>query len=222
MTAHFADGSTESFDVLVGADGANSAVRRQRTPALAYADVGVTGLAGVVPIDAATQQLRDLTKHGLVRACGADGYTFMCFQYRAGAPPALRHNMLWSLSHPGAQGDWEHVFAGPGETVDDEHDFVPGKARQELIDAYSSRLRARFAPCFVDLLAATPPAELFGPRQTRSLPLAGVRAQAATRPTRVHLLGDAAHATTTHMGCVFAMQCGHRCCQQCAVRPGPS
>ncbi|BCJ75369.1 oxidoreductase [Catellatospora sp. IY07-71] len=53
VTAHFADGSTDSADVLVGADGANSRVRRQLLPHAERADTGVLAIAGKHRLDGA-------------------------------------------------------------------------------------------------------------------------------------------------------------------------
>jgi 2-polyprenyl-6-methoxyphenol hydroxylase-like FAD-dependent oxidoreductase len=50
--AHFADGTTAVTDVLVGADGSNSRVRRQRLPSLERIDTGVLNIAGRYPLTA--------------------------------------------------------------------------------------------------------------------------------------------------------------------------
>lgn len=50
VVVHFKDGSSARFDVLVGADGAQSVVRKQRCPTLQYAELPYTGIAGVVPL----------------------------------------------------------------------------------------------------------------------------------------------------------------------------
>jgi len=46
VTAHFADGGTATADVLIGADGANSRIRRQLLPHARRVDVGVVAIAG--------------------------------------------------------------------------------------------------------------------------------------------------------------------------------
>jgi 2-polyprenyl-6-methoxyphenol hydroxylase-like FAD-dependent oxidoreductase len=53
VTAHFHDGSTASGDVLVGADGINSAVRRQYLPHARVVDTGVVQLYGKIPSELA-------------------------------------------------------------------------------------------------------------------------------------------------------------------------
>ena len=50
MTAHFADGTSITCDVLVAADGANSAVRRQYLPDARRVDTGVVAVAGKLPL----------------------------------------------------------------------------------------------------------------------------------------------------------------------------
>jgi len=46
VTAHFGDGSTATADLLVGADGANSRVRKQLLPHAERVDTGVVAVAG--------------------------------------------------------------------------------------------------------------------------------------------------------------------------------
>ncbi|MET8307355.1 NAD(P)/FAD-dependent oxidoreductase [Micromonospora sp. NPDC005173] len=54
VTAHFADGSTATADVLIGADGANSRVRGQLIPHARRVDTGVIAIAGKHRLDGAT------------------------------------------------------------------------------------------------------------------------------------------------------------------------
>ncbi|MGV9808106.1 FAD-dependent oxidoreductase [Micromonospora chersina] len=53
VTAHFADGGTATADVLVGADGANSRVRRQLLPQARRIDTGIVAIAGKHRLDGA-------------------------------------------------------------------------------------------------------------------------------------------------------------------------
>lgn len=55
VTAHFTDGTTATGDVLVGADGANSAVRRQLLPEAPRRDTDVHGVAGRLPLTPETR-----------------------------------------------------------------------------------------------------------------------------------------------------------------------
>lgn len=57
VSAHFADGSTASCDVLVGADGGNSRVRRQYLPHAERTETGVTGIQGKVWLSEETRAL---------------------------------------------------------------------------------------------------------------------------------------------------------------------
>jgi 2-polyprenyl-6-methoxyphenol hydroxylase-like FAD-dependent oxidoreductase len=53
VTAYFADGSSATGDVLVGADGVNSAVRRQYRPGTDPVPTGALGIGWTVPLDGA-------------------------------------------------------------------------------------------------------------------------------------------------------------------------
>jgi 2-polyprenyl-6-methoxyphenol hydroxylase-like FAD-dependent oxidoreductase len=52
ITSYFTDGTTATADILVGADGANSRVRRQYLPEAQRIDTGIRSIAGKLPLTA--------------------------------------------------------------------------------------------------------------------------------------------------------------------------
>jgi 2-polyprenyl-6-methoxyphenol hydroxylase-like FAD-dependent oxidoreductase len=78
VLSHFADGSVVRSNLLVGADGAGSPVRRQLLPHLKSIDTGVRRLAGKLTIEAAK----------------AHGISPLLLDYNANIRPSEGHNLM--------------------------------------------------------------------------------------------------------------------------------
>lgn len=67
VRAHFDDGTHADGDLLVGADGSNSRVRHQRLPQVQRQELGITNIAGRVPLSGAVAAAlpADLTDGGI-------------------------------------------------------------------------------------------------------------------------------------------------------------
>jgi 2-polyprenyl-6-methoxyphenol hydroxylase-like FAD-dependent oxidoreductase len=196
VTLHFDDGKQEVVDLLIAGDGANSAVRRQRAPAIRYEDLGFTNVAGIATLADVPRVIQEKALAGLTRWLGPDGHTVMMFGLRD------LGLLAWVVSWPGTQGAWRAEFAAAGEDVEDEYGRS-SQARDALQTAMVKRVRGRFQPEVAQVVAATLPAgtSLYGPRQIFSVDPKDIPSQLAHGPEeRVFLLGDAAHATTTHRG----------------------
>jgi 2-polyprenyl-6-methoxyphenol hydroxylase-like FAD-dependent oxidoreductase len=74
VTAYFEDGTSVTGDLLVGADGSNSAVRRQLLPNAQVIDTGVFGMAGKVYItDELRAELPERFLHEMTRVVAPQG-----------------------------------------------------------------------------------------------------------------------------------------------------
>ncbi|MFI7128833.1 FAD-dependent oxidoreductase [Nonomuraea sp. NPDC050153] len=115
VRVHFSDGSVDSADVLVGADGIGSAVRRQFLPHVRVADSGRRMLMGAAPLRAGAgvhaligHDPASLQADGMVMALGVLRFTQPPAAARDRWLPALRARavdgaedyVMWALSSP--------------------------------------------------------------------------------------------------------------------------
>jgi 2-polyprenyl-6-methoxyphenol hydroxylase-like FAD-dependent oxidoreductase len=190
-TAYFAEGSPVSWDVLVGADGVNSAVRRQYLPHERIVDTGVWQIYGAVPLTARTRPLFDERMFGIFTAISGPDRTFLgvapvefpvpprLAAARAGVelPPAADY-MTCSF---GARREWLPGGDLRGMSGDDLHALVTAA----VLD-WHPRVRAIVAACVPDSMFALP-----------------LRTSVPVDPwptTAVTLLGDAVHAMSPAAG----------------------
>lgn len=184
VTARFEDGSSAEGDVLVGADGASSRVRRHLLPQAQRIDTGLILVAGKVPLDASTSRetLGAIFKGPTLILGPRGGFMFAgAVEYLPGHPSAYERDeyIMWGFSAR------REVFGLEG--VIDE---VPGKV---AIDA----VLAQMSDWSSDLRRLVERTEI------SSLSSIAVKSSVPIEPWRtgpVTLLGDALHNMTPYRG----------------------
>ncbi|MEV0696917.1 FAD-dependent monooxygenase [Saccharopolyspora sp. NPDC050389] len=188
VRVHFRDGGSDTGDLLVGADGIGSAVRRQYLPDAEPRDTGVRWIGGKSPI---TSESSATLPPGL-------GGSFAAV---TGSDPAMAIGYLRFANDPQESADrlW------PGLRLTDRADFLmwaitiaaaqlpDGDATLSATDPATLHQRAveltrRSHPGLRAIVEQGWPEHTFFLRMATSVPLA------AWRPSNVTLLGDAIHA----------------------------
>ncbi|MER6466309.1 NAD(P)/FAD-dependent oxidoreductase [Streptomyces sp. NPDC001228] len=186
VRAHFADGTHVEGDLLVGADAANSRVRRQYLPHVTRQDTGVLTVAGRSPLTARATaglpaEILDGTPHSIVPA--GPGWMFVC-AWRTGthsaADPA-RHD-------DGSYVVWAYVA---------HHASLPADVTQQTPAALRNLVLSRistWSPALSTLVGRCDP-DSVAPVPLRSMP-----ELTAWPAGNVTLLGDAIHNMTPMAG----------------------
>jgi 2-polyprenyl-6-methoxyphenol hydroxylase-like FAD-dependent oxidoreductase len=193
VTAHFADGSSAAGDVLVGADGSGSAVRKQRLPAAQLEDTGIVSLGGRIAMTAESRALltdRMFTGMSMIMAPKGFGGIIHSLEF-----PQRRTDPEFAARWPGfvdlldedsigwaLWGARQH-FPSNAETLGGED---PQRAGLALTRAWHPHMRA--------LIALTDPA---------AIQYLGMRTSVPVAPwdsSNVTLLGDAIHTMTPGRG----------------------
>ncbi|MEU2789878.1 NAD(P)/FAD-dependent oxidoreductase [Streptomyces sp. NPDC007100] len=203
VTAHFEDGTTATGDVLVGADGSQSPVRRQYLPHAELKDAGITAVAGKVPLTAETRALlTDRTIDGVNLFFAPGGYSL------------ILHVMQFPWDQDGAPksgigaSDADLIKNWPGLQYDNTRDYIMlglSGARQNL----PADVMARDGHQLKDLMR-----ELMRTWDPRLRALAGLVDPSTCFPIRIRtsvpidpwpagnitLIGDAIHTMTPGRG----------------------
>ncbi|MFC7383401.1 FAD-dependent oxidoreductase [Sphaerisporangium rhizosphaerae] len=102
----FEDGTSDVADIVVGADGGNSRVRKQYLPHAQRVDTGILGVAGKFPLTART---RDLIDPGLVQRASnvipPKGAGLFCAPHDLGEAPAPPRGAIGGTDREGALYD---------------------------------------------------------------------------------------------------------------------
>jgi 2-polyprenyl-6-methoxyphenol hydroxylase-like FAD-dependent oxidoreductase len=191
VRVYLGDGRTDEADLLVGADGLGSAVRRGLAPEAVVADTGLRAICGLTPLDEHVHAaLPAETFAGSCLVQGPERRTVALGTYQPVMPQAEAVRRFAPYAHVDTVPDYmKWVVVAPKESYG-----LRGRAfwsaRPEQLWAEAERSLAGWHPGLLELVRR-------GTTQATT-PIA-IRA-AASLPTwesgRVTLLGDAIHATT--------------------------
>lgn len=184
VTAYFNDGTHVTGDVLIGADGGNSTVRRQYLPHAERVDMGVVNILGKYPLTPETKaDLSPELIQGISSVMGRDGLSMFI------APQEFKHNSHLNFD------------------TDDFLMWVLGVSRERfglnpaLVDAEgvelqrtASTLTKTWHPSLRRLVEDTDPQNITCTTVRSAVPVD------AWESTNITLLGDAIHSMTPARG----------------------
>ncbi|UVI29025.1 FAD-dependent oxidoreductase [Paenibacillus spongiae] len=198
ITAFFSDGSTAIGDLLIGADGANSRVRRQFLPHAERVDTGAVGIGGKLELTDRTRTwLPDRIKRGMNVVLGPRHFLFTAvFQRRLKQSDILLH----------LGDDIRAVGLNPEELLQnlenrdyilwafitrrDNPFFVSDNLRGDALQGLVNRMINHWHPDLRRIVTETDPSTIQAFPFRTSIPVK------PWKTTNVTLIGDAIHSMT--------------------------
>lgn len=202
VRAHFEDGRSVDGDILVGADGGNSRVRRQLLPQAQRVDTGIRAMGGKVVLDDRTRaEIPASLLQGptLVRAPGAHAM-FLAVQELVGTDGrAISGNGTGSQRQTIASLPFEDnqsylMWGLSGRGADSGLPSESGQVTDEALRDLALWVCSDWHPDFSRMIGMTDPSTIGVIAIRTSVPV-------APWPTgRVTLIGDAIHSMTPYRG----------------------
>ena len=199
VVAHFENAAPVHADILVGADGVASRVRKQLLPHASFDDTGVRRLAGKMTLARASELgiVSELTDYNTgIRP--RQGQSLMVTSHRVDPAAFATYGLIGQddATHTGIPGFhfnnttsyvwWNTAYPVDALGSDDE---LAGKDGKALLDVLTERI-AHWDPRILDLIRFSDPSTVALLKVRTSIPV-------EPWPTRrVTLLGDAIHAMT--------------------------
>jgi 2-polyprenyl-6-methoxyphenol hydroxylase-like FAD-dependent oxidoreductase len=193
VTASFEDGTCVTGDVLIGADGAGSRVRKQRLPDARHSDTGIVSIGGKLPMTAQSKALLSGKMfNGMSMIMAPNGFG------------AIIHSLEFASNR--ANPDFASRWPDFTDTIDDDsigwglwgarQNFPkdPSTLRPEDQVRLAHELTRDWHPHMREIIQMTPPAMVGCINVRTSVPLA------AWESSNITLLGDAAHTMTPGRG----------------------
>lgn len=203
VTAHFADGSSASGDLLVSAEGANSRVRQQYLPHAKLVETGLIGITGKTPLTPETRALLpDRVFKGVTLTHGPKGAICIIHVMR------FKWDTNGELKHGIGGTDADAIKNWPGLLYDNSRDYInwgfwaaADKLPADVLDLHGKELMQLVTdltpgwhPNLHKLFSLADPDSLFAIRIRTSEPVP------PWESTTITLLGDAIHTMTPGKG----------------------
>ncbi len=192
VIAHFDDGTVAQGQVLVGADGIRSAVRRQRAPHADTLDAGVTAIYGRIPLTTAKGLVPVETLEDIFTIAADARKVFLGLgSVRFPTPPAKAAARIIPSIAMRAEDDYVVCIVGG------RHGHFPAGMREApgpRLQEIALEVLSEWPAAARSVVGAGDPSAFFAVDMFTSVPVA------LDRPDHVTLIGDAIHAMTPTLG----------------------